>query len=224
MSQDFGKLRKIVEFTRPRMIYAREGELYAKAIKSLTIEDEEIVVSEGTIPGLTARDFGALPQVQTTDAVARAFDHVSPDDVAKILFTSGSTGEPKGVVTTHRMLSVNQQSIAQCWPFLEQRPPVILDWLPWSHAFGANHNFNIVLRHGGSLYIDGGRPAPGLIERTVANLRESLADYLLQCAAWLRHAPALSGKRRIARRVFLSQPRSHLLRGGVAAAEPGGPA
>ena len=123
MSQDFGKLRKIVGLTRPRMIYAREGELYAKAINSLTIEDEEIVVSEGTIPGLTARDFGALLQVRTTDAVARAFDHVSPDDVAKILFTSGSTGEPKGVVTTHRMLSVNQQSIAQCWPFLEQRPP-----------------------------------------------------------------------------------------------------
>ena len=172
MSQDFGKLKKIVELTRPRMIYAREGELYAKAIKSLRIEDEEIVVSEGTIPGLAARDFGALLQVRTTDAVARAFDHVRPDDVAKILFTSGSTSEPKGVVITHRMLSVNQQSIAQCWPFLEQRPPVILDWLPWSHAFGANHNFNIVLRHGGTLHIDGGRPAPGLIEKTVANLRE----------------------------------------------------
>jgi feruloyl-CoA synthase len=172
MSRDFSKLKKIVELTRPRMIYAREAALYAKAIGSLPIEDEEIVVSEGNIAGLATHDFDSLLHTASTDAVARAFDRTSPDDVAKILFTSGSTGEPKGVTITQRMLSVNQQSIAQCWPFLEQRAPVILDWLPWSHAFGANHNFNIVLRNGGSLYIDGGRPAPGLIEKTAANLRD----------------------------------------------------
>jgi feruloyl-CoA synthase len=172
MSRDFGKLRKIFELTRPRMIYAREAALYANAIRSLPIKNEEIVVSEGRIAGLATSDLAAQLQTRVTEAVARAFDRISPDGVAKILFTSGSTGEPKGVVTTHRMLSANQQSIAQCWPFLDRCPPVILDWLPWSHAFGANHNFNIVLRNGGSLYIDGGRPAPGLIEKTVANLRD----------------------------------------------------
>ncbi len=104
--------------------------------------------------------------------VARRFAAVGPDTVAKILFTSGSTGAPKGVINTQRMLCSNQQAIAQGWPFLEERPPVIVDWLPWSHTFGGNHNFNLVLRNGGTLYIDRGKPAPGAIETTLRNLRE----------------------------------------------------
>ena len=172
MSQDFGKLRKIFDLTTPGLIYAREGSLYAHAIKALPLRDEEIVVTEGQIPGIVVTSLKDLFAIKPTVAVAQAFDRVNPDQVAKILFTSGSTGEPKGVITTHRMLCVNQQSIAQCWPFLEDRPPLILDWLPWSHAFGANHNFNIVLRNGGSFYIDNGKPAPGLIEKTIENLRD----------------------------------------------------
>ena len=97
---------------------------------------------------------------------------IRPDTIAKFLFTSGSTGLPKGVINTHGMLTANQQQIAQIWPFLDEQPLVLLDWLPWNHTFGGNHNFNLVLRHAGTLYIDGGRPVPGLIEQTVKNLGE----------------------------------------------------
>src|SRR5690606_38567457 len=106
------------------------------------------------------------------DRVDRAFAAVGPDTVAKLLFTSGSTGQPKGVINTQRMLCANQQQMAQVWPFTAETPPVVVDWLPWNHTFGGNHNFNLVLREGGTLYIDGGRPLPGLFERTIATLRE----------------------------------------------------
>ncbi|MFX8141271.1 AMP-binding protein, partial [Acinetobacter baumannii] len=98
------------------------------------------------------------------------------DTVAKLLFTSGSTGQPKAVINTQRMMTTSQQAKAQLWTFLREVEggPVIVDWLPWSHTFGANHNFNLVLSQGGSLYIDGGKPAPGLFDTSLANLRSKV--------------------------------------------------
>ncbi len=119
--------------------------------------DELLSDLVGTYPGKTLEDAAAA---------------VGPDTVAKVLFTSGSTGMPKGVKNTQRMLCSNQQAIRQLWPFLEDRPPVIVDWLPWSHTFGANHNFNMILFNGGTLYIDGGKPAPGLFGTSISNLRD----------------------------------------------------
>jgi feruloyl-CoA synthase len=172
LSHDFGKLRNIFDIAQPGLIYAKEGSLYSRALRTLPLRDETIIFSEQDKSGLPAAAFSDMLAAKPTPAVDDAFNRVNPDSTAKILFTSGSTAAPKGVTITHRMLCSIQQSIAQCWPFIEDRAPVILDWLPWSHAFGCNHNFNIVLRNGGTLYIDDGKPTPDLIERTVQNLKD----------------------------------------------------
>jgi len=176
MSRDHAKLKAIIRLLQPGLIYAADGARFEPALKALTTLPEiagvEIVVGCNPPPDLACKLFADLPGESEDAAIDRAFAAVGPDTIAKFLFTSGSTGEPKGVINTQRMLCSNQQAIAQVWPFLADTPPVIVDWLPWNHTFGANHNFNMVLKSGGTLYIDDGKPAPGLVEKTVANLRE----------------------------------------------------
>ncbi|HUL63115.1 MAG TPA: feruloyl-CoA synthase [Burkholderiaceae bacterium] len=170
LSSDHAKLRAIFALLQPGLVYADDGAKFARALAAVG-NGYEFTASRNVPPGATpfARLATGNVAAARVDAAAAA---VTPDSIAKILFTSGSTGEPKGVINTHRMLTSNQQMIRQCWPFLECAPPVIVDWLPWNHTFGGNHNFNMVLANGGSLYIDEGKPVPGLIEKTVANLRD----------------------------------------------------
>jgi feruloyl-CoA synthase len=170
LSEDHAQLRYIFELTRPGLVYAADGGRFAKALTA--IGEMEILVGTNPPDELGATLFSSLLETARHPALEDRFAAVGPETIAKILFTSGSTGKPKGVLNTQRMLCSNQQALAQAWPFVEERPPVIMDWLPWSHTFGGNHNFNLVLRNGGTLYIDGGKPAPGLIETTVRNLRE----------------------------------------------------
>ena len=132
----------------------------------------EVVASRGSLGATRVTPFSTLTEVRPTPAVDAAFAKVGPDTLAKILFTSGSTGQPKGVINTQRMMCANQESAAAAWTILNDHPPVIVDWLPWNHTFGANHNFNMMLRNGGTLYIDEGKPVPALIGKTIANLRE----------------------------------------------------
>ena len=171
VSKDYGKLRRILQTLRPGLVYASDLDRFAGALGALRgAHDGLLVTREGA-----ARDgavaFETLTSARNEDAVERAFSAITPDTVAKVMFTSGSTSEPKGVINTQRMLCSNQQAIAQIWQLL-RRPPILLDWLPWHHTYGGNHNFNMVLRNGGTLYIDRGRPLPGEFEQTLANLRD----------------------------------------------------
>jgi len=169
VSQDFSKLKGVCGIVRPGLIYAADGERFRRALESVA-GDAEVVVSQAATGGATS--FDDLLRPEPTAAVAAAHAAVGPDTIAKILFTSGSTGVPKGVVNTQRMLCSNQQMIAQTLCFIADEPPLVVDWLPWNHTFGGNHNFGLVLFNGGTLYIDDGRPLPGAPSaRTAENLR-----------------------------------------------------
>ena len=157
VSKDHAKLRGIFDLLRPGLVFTEDPARFAPALNAV---------------GAIATPLDALLDSEPGARLDDAFAAIGPDSIAKILFTSGSTGAPKGVINTHRMLCSNQQSWAQVWPFLEDTPPVLCDWLPWNHTFGGNATFNIALRNGGTIYIDGGKPAPGLIETTARNLRD----------------------------------------------------
>src|SRR3954453_17217545 len=174
------------------MVFADDATRYQPALDALADD----------VP-LRITDLAELEQTTPTDAVERAFAALEPDTVAKILFTSGSTGAPKGVVNTHRMICSNQQALGQVWPFMRTEPPVLVDWLPWSHTFGGNHNVHQVLTFGGSLYIDDGKPTPALFDRTVAALRAVRPTvYYNVPAGWALLVPRLEGDRELAEAFF----------------------
>jgi feruloyl-CoA synthase len=159
-----------------------------------------VIVSTGDRPGAVRLEelIAAVPGPDIHAAAA-----ADPDAVAKILFTSGSTGIPKGVLNTHRMLSANQQMMRQAWPFLASERPVIVDWLPWSHTFGGNHNMDMVLANGGTIYIDAGRPAPGLFAQTITNLADVPPTvYFNVPAGYAQLVPALEADPAFAARFF----------------------
>jgi feruloyl-CoA synthase len=172
MSKDFGKLKYALELIGPGLIYVADATPFASALKAVGLNGAELVTTAPAPEGISATPLRDVLNTSTTAALNSAREKVGSDTIAKILLSSGSTDMPKGVITTQRMLCSNQQAIYQLWPFLSEKPPVLVDWLPWNHTFGGSFCLNLVLRHGGTMYIDGGKPAPHLIARTIANLRE----------------------------------------------------
>ena len=171
VSQDFDKLKHVLATTTPGLVFAADAR-YARAIQATVAPDVEVVLTDGEVPGRTTTRFADLAATPATDAVDRAMAATGPDTIVKFLFTSGSTKMPKAVINTQRMWCANQQQMAQSMPVLAEAPPILVDWLPWNHTFGGNHNFGMVVYHGGTMYIDDGKPTPALMHETLRNLRE----------------------------------------------------
>jgi len=152
------------------MAYVMDAKQYGEALDLDVFKDIDVIASRPAgRTGVTCFD-DFLKGDGSVD-LESAYKAVGPDTVAKILMTSGSTSNPKGVLTTQRMMCTNQTQIAQALPFLKQDAPSIVDWLPWNHVFGGSHNFNMMLANGGSFYVDDGKPVKGLFDRTVENLK-----------------------------------------------------
>ncbi len=171
VSVDYDKLKHVLKTVTPGLVFAQD-ERYAKAISATVGADTEVVLHEGAVAGRSVTTFAQLCATPATDAVDRASAATGPDTIVKFLFTSGSTKLPKAVINTNRMCCANQQQMSQSMPVLREQPLVLVDWLPWNHTFGGNHNFGMVIFHGGTLYIDDGKPTPALIGETMRNLRE----------------------------------------------------
>lgn len=171
VSQDFDKLRHVLTTLTPGLVFAPDAR-YARAVQAAVGQDVEVVIGEGRIEGRETTPLASLLATQPTPAVEAAMQTTGPDTIVKFLFTSGSTKLPKAVINTHAMWCANQQQMRQSMPVLAEEPPVLVDWLPWNHTFGGNHNVGLTIYNGGTLYIDDGKPTPALVQETLRNLRE----------------------------------------------------
>ena len=165
ISQDYDKLKHVLRTVTPGLVFASDAR-YAKSIAATVSNEMEIVMAEGGVEGKSITPFETLCNTPATAQVDAAIAATGPDTIVKFLFTSGSTKLPKAVINTQRLWCANQQQMAQSMPILAEAPLVLVDWLPWNHTFGGNHNFGMVVFHGGTMYIDDGKPTPALMHET----------------------------------------------------------
>src|SRR5690606_37480475 len=172
MSRTCGKVGDLVRRFEPTLIYASDPQRYGNALRLAKSISNALLVADVPEPGLVETTLETGFQTAPTPALEARYERIGLDDTARLLLTSGSTGNPKAVIMTHRNIVTSGVLWDQVWPFLADQPLTFVDWLPWNHTAGAHGPFSMALRHGGSLYIDDGKPVPQLIDRTIANLRE----------------------------------------------------
>ncbi len=203
VSRDFAKLRHVVDLMTPGLVFASSGVRYGGALAAAIPPGTEVVVSEDPPFGRDATDYERLASTPPGPGVDAAYAAITGDTLTKFLLTSGSTGMPKAVIHTQRMVTSNLQMIVDCLPFLAHEPPVLVDWLPWNHTFGGNHNYGLTLYNGGTLYIDEGKPTPELFAESIRNLREIAPTVYFNVPRGFQElSRALAEDRELARRFF----------------------
>lgn len=201
-SADLAKIRYITELLNPGLVYAADTGPFARAL-AIAGANAEIVASRNSANLDNVTFFDQLAQTRPGAALEKAVSSITADTIAKFLFTSGSTNLPKGVISTHGMLTANQEMIVSVWPYLEESPLVLCDWLPWNHTFGGSFCFNLAQRLAGTMYIDGGKPAPGLADITVKNITEvSPTTYFNVPAGYSAILPRLEQDHELAKKFF----------------------
>jgi feruloyl-CoA synthase len=178
MSQDHAKLKYLFDLIKPALVLVQDGPTFEKALKALDLDGVTVVHVARPADGIRSVAYADLAATPVTDEVAQSIAQITPDTVGKLLFTSGSTGMPKAVINTQRMMCANAAMMMQTRPrSVDGPPPTYLDWMPWNHTMGGNALFNPLLIEGGTLFIDDGRPVPGQFEETLKNLREISPTY-----------------------------------------------
>ncbi len=222
VSRDYDKLRHVLNTLTPGLVYASDWERYGSAIQAVVPLDTEIAINSIALSPSNQRtisSFHAILQTQATPAVDAAMQATGPDTIVKFLFTSGSTKLPKAVINTQRMICANQQQMRQSMPVIAEEPLVLMDWMPWNHTAGGNHNFFMVVFNGGTLYIDDGKPTPALLGETLRNLREVAPTWYFSVPLGFEAiANAMKTDAQL-RRNFLSRVRQ-LFYAGAAMAQP----
>lgn len=172
IASDFSKLSSIAQQITPGAVFVDDADAFAPAIEAAFADDVAVIALSGTLPDRSAHAWADLCATEPGADVDRAHEAVGPDTVLKFLFTSGTTGSPKAVIQTNRMLCANQAMVLDCYAYMADTPPVLVDWAPWNHTASGNKAFNVVLWNGGTYYIDAGKPTPTAMAETVRNLRE----------------------------------------------------
>jgi feruloyl-CoA synthase len=204
MSQDHAKLRYVFDLIKPGLVFVQDGEVYARALAALDLEGVLLVHVDRPPPERQSLPWSELVATRPTEAVARSVERIDGKTVGKLLFTSGSTDMPKAVINTQEMMCANvaMGQMARNRP-ADEPPPVVLDWLPWNHTMGGNATFHGNLADGGTIYIDDGKPLPGLFDETLRNLREVSPTYFANVpAGYAMLATALEKDEALARNFF----------------------
>jgi feruloyl-CoA synthase len=220
VSKDYDKLHHVVRTLTPGLVYAADWARFGPAIQATVGPDVEVVVDappDGAPRPLTS--LRTLLDTAPTPVLDAATAATGPDTILKFLFTSGSTNLPKAVINTQRMVCANQQQIRQSIPFLAEEPPVLVDWLPWNHTAGGNHDFFMALHNGGTLYIDEGKPTPALIGETLRNLREIAPTWFFNVPIGYEAMVRAMDTDAVLRRNFFSRLRQ-MLYSGAALSQP----